>query len=209
MLVPKTVRMSMVLVISMMIAGVTLLQPCIAFACSCAPSPSVAASVSSAVAVFSGKVMKVDAPQGQVVSSADPVTVTFAVQKVWKGAAEPQLVVITALDSASCGYNFELGQEYLVYADRNEGPGAALSVNLCSRTTILPQAQSDLAALGEGQLPAGGQVSNQPSTPAPSAAPATPTVLPSTGTSRWLPIALVSSLILIGAATVVLRRMRA
>jgi LPXTG-motif cell wall-anchored protein len=52
-------------------------------------------------------------------------------------------------------------------------------------------------------------VSNQPSTPAPSAAPATPTVLPSTGTSRWLPIALVSSLILIGAATVVLRRMRA
>lgn len=206
--VPKTVRMSMVLIMSMMIAGVTLLQPCIAFACSCAPSPSVAASLSSAAAVFSGKVTKVDAPQGQVISSADPVTVTFAVQKVWKGATESQLVVTTALDSASCGYNFELGQEYLVYADQNDGAGAALSVNLCSRTTILPQAQGDLAALGEGQTPSGGQASNEPSTPAPSAAPTTPTVLPSTGTTRWLPIALVSSFMLIGAATVVLRRMR-
>jgi hypothetical protein len=199
----------MVLVVGLLIAGAALLQPCVAFACSCLPSPSVAASLSESAAVFSGTVTKVEGPQGQNINSADPVTVTFAVQKVWKGAAEAQLIVTTARDSASCGYNFELGQDYLVYANQNDGGGPALSVNLCSRTTILPQAASDLAALGEGQTPTGGQVSNAPTTSTPSAVPSTPTVLPSTGTSRWLSIIVVFSVILIASATIAVRRMRA
>ncbi len=205
---PQSLRISMVMIIGLMLAATTLLRPCTAFACSCLPSGSVAESVSSSAAVFAGTVTKVDVPQGQGMSSADSVTVTFATQKVWKGTTESQIVVTTSRDSASCGYNFELGQEYLVYANQNTEGAPGLNVSLCSRTTILAQAQSDLAALGEGQAPTGGQASNAPSSPSASPLPSTPSVLPSTGASPWLWITLLFGAVFMVVAAVALRRTR-
>ena len=51
-----------------------------------------------------------------MISSADPVKVTFEVSKIWKGPDYKTLVVTTARDGASCGYPFKQDEEYIVYA---------------------------------------------------------------------------------------------
>jgi hypothetical protein len=79
------------------------------------------------------------------------VRVTFRVSKVWKGPISATLAVTTARSGASCGYEFESGRDYLVYA---EGTDQGLTVSLCSRTQRLSEADEDLAILGDGIVPA-------------------------------------------------------
>lgn len=126
------------------------MTPNAVFACSCMPSESVAAERDMATAVFAGEVTEIDEPGGLVISSADPVQVTFTVSEVWKGPQQPTITVTTPRDSASCGVYFETGTAYLVYAVGNEDE---LQVFLCSRTAPLASATTDLAALGEATPP--------------------------------------------------------
>ncbi len=112
---------------------------------------TVAEEVERADAVFVGKVVAMDIPTGLIISSADPVRVTFSVSSVWKGSDDKTLIVITKRDSASCGYPFEEDKEYLVYAYIDEQ--ADLHANLCSRTALLSDAQEDLALLENGFVP--------------------------------------------------------
>lgn len=108
-------------------------------------------------AVFAGEVVGIevqDRGEGQVFSSADPVAVTFRVSKVWKGPAFETLVVITARNGASCGYTFNVGQEYLVYT---RGRQTLLETSICSRTQVYARYGEDIAALGPGIVPASGQ----------------------------------------------------
>jgi hypothetical protein len=76
------------------------------------------------------------------------------VAKSWKGDVEDPMIIWTATNSAACGYNFEEDVSYLVYAYGVEGYG--LSTNICSRTQLLDDADSDLAALGSGEAFSGG-----------------------------------------------------
>jgi hypothetical protein len=133
-------------------------------------------------------------------NGADPVRVTFALTKTWKGANQANLEVITPASSASCGFEFVQGQEYLVYAQEAEGQ---LQTNLCSRTTQLAQAGADLTALGEGRAPAAVPDEAKPPTILPAAGDATQ------GSSQWLaPIAGGVLLLIVLAAVVVTRRLR-
>lgn len=122
-----------------------------AHACSCAQVPSVQTGVEQSAAVFSGKVLEIKEPSFSVMrSSADPVRVVFEVKESWKGISETQAAISTAMSSASCGYEFSAGKEYLVFA--NGEPGK-LNVSLCSSTKELASATQDLAVLGKGQQP--------------------------------------------------------
>jgi hypothetical protein len=136
-----------------------LINPAPLFACSCAPPPPPAAALAEATAVFAGTVINIEVEDGEIFSSADPVAVTFEVATVWKGPVQQTLLVTTARDSASCGYSFEVGQSYLVYAYDAED---ALQTGLCSRTTDLSSASDDLAVLGEGAIPAAAPVTTAP-----------------------------------------------
>jgi hypothetical protein len=127
-----------------------LMAPPPAFACSCMPSESVATERDRATAVFAGEVTEMDAPGGLLISSADPVQVTFNVSQVWKGPQQPTITLTTPRESASCGVHFETGAAYLVYAVGSEDE---LQVFLCSRTAPLAGATADLTALGEGSTP--------------------------------------------------------
>lgn len=114
-------------------------------ACSCLrPAPPLE-SLEQSTAVFAGEVVDIKVLDGVVVSSADPVKVTFEVSQTWKGPDYKTLVLTTARDSASCGYSFEEGEEYIVYA---YGESDKLTTNICSRTNILASAQDDLQELG-------------------------------------------------------------
>lgn len=118
-------------------------------ACSCIEPGSPYDALAEAQAVFVGTVTEIDKTEGQIISSADPVKVTFAVSQFWKGPVEDTVVITTSRFSDSCGFEFQDEVTYLVYA---YGEGDDLVTGLCTRTTPLVSAGSDLAALGTGVL---------------------------------------------------------
>lgn len=127
-------------------------KPKSAYACSCAGPPAVSEELARKTAIFSGKVIAVKPPeQKEIMSSADPINVTFAVDQVWKGEVGEKTVVGTASSSASCGIeNFAMDAEYIVYA---YGEPDKLETGICERTKLLSSANEDLTALGIGKKP--------------------------------------------------------
>ncbi len=103
-------------------------------ACSCVrsdPSKTLTQLVSEAYkdskAVFSAKVLSM---------TEDPEKGEFRVKlrliKSWKGKLIKTLTLITGLGGGDCGYFFEVGKTYLIYAYRDEDK--KLTTNICSRT---------------------------------------------------------------------------
>ncbi|MGC5323925.1 hypothetical protein [Brevibacillus sp. SYSU BS000544] len=128
--------------------------PTSSYACSCVQQGPVKEALASADAVFAGRVTEVvkPKPNGQgLISSTDPVQVTFDVSTSWKGVTTKQITIKTALDSASCGFAFEAGKEYLVYSYK--GDANVLETNICTRTQALTAASDDLTSLGAGVTP--------------------------------------------------------
>jgi hypothetical protein len=158
-------------------AAAVLHQPSVTYACSCVqPGPPAEASAGAA-AVFAGTVSSIS-PAGP---NGGSLLVTFDLSQSWKGPEGPQLTITTADNSASCGFEFAQGEEYLVYALPQDGQ---LYTGLCTRTAPLAAAGEDLAALGEGNAVAG------------SPAPVTETQME----VPWLPIVLAGAALLVGAA---------
>lgn len=123
-----------------------------ASACSCLPTTP-QQSFKNSRAVFAGKVIDVVEQSERNQEVSDPLTgvkVIFEVSKVWKGKVEKQQVVLTSGSSASCGYYFAKGKEYLVYTSGQE---SVMQTGLCSGTKPLSNAQADLAVLGKGTTP--------------------------------------------------------
>lgn len=119
------------------------------FACSCAILPTPEEALARSYAVFSGKAMKIEEPPQAIEHSSAPVTITFAVKETWKGNVDRMATVKTARSTASCGYAFLEGAEYLVYA---AGDDSLTRVSLCSRTALLAEAEQDLQSLGSGTI---------------------------------------------------------
>jgi len=118
------------------------LKPQTAAACSCMQQTQEDAA-QNAVAIFEGRVTRIENPSGQP-------KVHFQVVRSFKGSSQESLAASTANSSASCGYGFEEGKSYLVYASQEEG---ALWVSLCSRTALIADASEDLGKLGLGVTP--------------------------------------------------------
>lgn len=101
-------------------------------ACSCiAPTGKVKTQVTNAyrdaAAIFLGRVVSIGkTPDGNY------WIVKFTVRDTWKGTGTSEITIKTALESAMCGYGFEDGKTYLVYAHGNADD---LNVGNCSRTT--------------------------------------------------------------------------
>lgn len=144
------------------------LAPDCASACSCAapagasPQETARRGLSSSDAVFAGEVVDIHRPW-PITSSVDPMTVTFRVSESWKGAGQKTLEVKTAVSDTSCGYPFDEGERYLVFASKGETYDVGdLEVALCGSTKPLMEAGEELAALGSGSStptgppPAGG-----------------------------------------------------
>lgn len=94
------------------------------FACSCAEtneslSKKVNKAYKASTLIITGKVINVKhTNSGLIKSSAAPVIYTFEVISTLKGELKKATVeILSAESSASCGYKFELGKTYLVYAN--------------------------------------------------------------------------------------------
>lgn len=116
-----------------------------AYGCSCMRPGSASEERDRTTAVFSGTASRIT-PTAQ-----GSYTVHFTVDEQWKGESASTLQVQTAGNSAACGYNFEAGKDYLVYAYASgDDPLTAeniLSVGLCGRTNLLANATEDIVEL--------------------------------------------------------------
>lgn len=131
------------------------MKPDVGYACSCAAPPSVEDALNQKDAVFSGKVIEMNEKKRPIMSSADPITVRLQVDQVWKGEVGKTQTISTARDGASCGFHFEVGHEYIIYAHaKTYGGDERLETILCDRTKLLSAADEDLNTLGRGEPPA-------------------------------------------------------
>ncbi|CAN5645100.1 hypothetical protein BH23GEM6_BH23GEM6_19490 [soil metagenome] len=121
---------------------------CMTDVCSCLELPEARVALASAEAVFLGTVTGIDeivsARAGEALPGRE---VTLRIHAAWKGVdeASASVVVRTGHGAGDCGFDFERGTAYLVYAhDSGEG----LSTSICTRTIAARSAQSDFEVLG-------------------------------------------------------------
>lgn len=134
--------------ITLIFMALLTVRPSVTYACSCVVPEEPLKALEKSSAVFVGKVVDMKEPKGLIISSADPVKVTFEVDSSWKGIKGNKVTLTTALWSASCGYEFVEGESYIVYAYARDGDFDKLEASLCSRTKLLTAASEDLKELG-------------------------------------------------------------
>lgn len=139
----------------------------VANACTCMPTPSPCSSFSGTPVVFVGRVVSVKEDKVDIVRFGKKDTVriallaNLAVEEPLKGIKVSTVDVVTGGGHGDCGYPFEAGKRYLVYAHTTQGEAltssisrtvsggesrmiAPLSANICSRTRPMEYATDDL-----------------------------------------------------------------
>jgi hypothetical protein len=128
------------------ILTLSLLVPGIGYPCSCEPPPPPLVALRQSSAVFAGTVVSVEEWFSE--RDGSMFNVTFRVAERWDGATEMKATVVTATDEARCGFEFEVGGDYLVYAFDPWFQGAEFpQTGICTRTRPLSEAAGDLAVL--------------------------------------------------------------
>jgi hypothetical protein len=138
----------------MMAAGLVAAAP--ASACSCVAGTT-QEFFDRADAVFTGRLLSREEPQGSVISTADPALHVFAVDTVVKGTAEQRQEILSPMSGASCGLGLTGTGPFVVFGTRSSDPwpDAAPSLaddqyrsSLCGGTAPLtPELEAELAAL--------------------------------------------------------------
>ena len=117
-------------------------------ACSCIPPGTPAEEFASSDVVLAAEVGSMRHVDG---SHGPDLEVRLHVVRAFKGLGDrvTSLTVRTASDGAACGYPFERGHAYMVYAHEFDG---RIWVSLCSRTRPLGAASDDLRQLDAEDL---------------------------------------------------------
>lgn len=115
-------------------------------ACSCAPAGPPCQAFWQADAVFlatvKSKSVVTTQVGGETGSPQQLVSVRFLVDEVYRGLlGGSDVEVLTGMSSADCGFNFEKGKRYLVYAQEYQNK---FRTSICSRTRLLTDAKKDL-----------------------------------------------------------------
>jgi len=128
-------------------------------ACSCAGTGSVCQSFGTATAVFVGTVvsarenrfpagMTLEERRKQADRTGDdwaPRAFKFSVEQTFLGVGGTDIEVFTGSGGGDCGFEFKVGQRYLVYAYQYK---ERLITTICTRTKPFVKADEDLALLG-------------------------------------------------------------
>ena len=159
--------------VAAVIVGLTFIRVPV-FGCTCAAPPpevntaSELATWNRADAVFEGKVESVElrwtlkeAQIGDVIPTlatdldrdGPVILVSLEVLHSYRGDQRKIMRLSTGLGGGDCGFDFEVGKQYLVYAFKDKA--GELSTNICTRTTRLEKSRENLAYLrGERVAPA-------------------------------------------------------
>jgi hypothetical protein len=116
-------------------------------ACSCEGRRPVCEAYGAADAVFVGTVTGVAENKSNNQAALDVAFLgyKFSVEQAYSGISGTQVEVFTTLPFGACGFPFQVGERYLVYARRDKGK---LTTSICTRTKSFERASEDLAFLG-------------------------------------------------------------
>lgn len=142
--------MKRILCSQLFVLGLVLFLHTDAMACSCiliggeSLKQQVTIAKKDSKAVFSARVLAITKePENYFVS------VRLLVEDVWKGKLTKEVFLTTGSGGGGCGYPFEVGENYLIYAyASNIG---SLSTGICSRTKTLSDSAQDVKVLGKGK----------------------------------------------------------
>lgn len=210
-------RTAVLLLLSALMGALVVLGAAPAQACSCAGGTA-AEFTERADAVFTGRLVSREEPDGLVISSADPALHVFAVDAVAKGAVSERQEILSPVSGASCGLELTGDGPVAVFATRTAASGLSPGTPpleddqyyayLCGGSAPLtPELEAELGAL-------------RPVTPVsapPPAAPVEPRAAATTAPDRDGPpaallvlgAAVLGAAVLLGVCGLVLRRRRA
>lgn len=132
-------------------------------ACQCGSVPAVAEALNDADVVAMASVSQIEDPYNwwrrfkawlgirpevrdkEEYEKLYGLRVVLSVSRGFKGVSEKSLTVITGRGGGDCGYYFQVGSQYLVYAAR--GRDGLLRTSICTRTKAASAAGGDLAAI--------------------------------------------------------------
>jgi hypothetical protein len=104
--------------------------------------------------VFVGKVISVEDPtlpaaplQPRIYDLVRPIQVRFTVERVYRGKKLNEIEIGTRTGGLEWGYEFKVGETYLVYAQESETEQEVLIVKGCGRTRLIADATEDLRLL--------------------------------------------------------------
>lgn len=104
-------------------------------------SSAVGAALGQSDAVFVGTVVEIQT------ESRWRKTISFEIESIWKGKLQSRIMITTGSGNADCGFPFELGEIYLVYASK--GSETVPSTNICTRTRRFREARTDIRRLNK------------------------------------------------------------
>ena len=134
-------------IVVVLLSGLIISEQKRAYACSCVAPGSYEEGLESNDWVFDGVVInkKTKSSLFGTKSTADLVEWTFQVNGSWKGEVTELMTVYSAESGVSCGYEFEVGKRYAVFARELEG---IIKVSLCSKTSIIADNSDIFTELG-------------------------------------------------------------
>lgn len=131
-----------------------------AFACECRESKDFRENMDNSAAIFTGKAVsitpatfpktkdpKLKNKSQWVTNERKMLKVTFMQSQVWKGDVAGEKVIYTPAFAAQCGFAFEPGADYIVYA-RKDKQTNYLVTTWCSRTAPIEKSAEDMKKLG-------------------------------------------------------------
>ena len=147
----KQFRMSLLLA-----ALAWVLVPLSAAACDCGYAGAPCKAFEKTPTVFVGRVVKISTIDLKTASGDDykDRLVSFEVERSYRGLTTKTAVVLSGWNS-DCGYRFQEGVRYLVYAYPHS-PTAKLTTSICTRTRPLSEASEDLEYLEKKDDPSRG-----------------------------------------------------
>jgi len=140
---------------ALIFASFLLFLPAAALACTCSKAPpGVCPGLQQDDAVFLGTVTHVEiVSPGGVIPSAGPETrYHFRVDEKYAGADAAEIDIFSGGEDGDCGYRFEQGEQYAVFAERADD--GRLFATICSSTRPASEARAllpQLRAMRNGQ----------------------------------------------------------
>lgn len=157
---PEEQHTALRFLIQIFVAVAWSINTAVVFACTCAPPPNIktmrdmAAWQSEVEAIFEGKVEHQEVVAGPVMPPKTAMSmtangqhrlVTMRVLRSYRGSQKEQATVVTGLSEADCGFDFETGKDYLVFAETDSD--GHLFTSICTGTAPLEQAGPELRYL--------------------------------------------------------------
>lgn len=133
---------------SILVVGALIVSTQAVYPCTCAAIGQRRA-FKKASAVFIGRVVEINPYQGEPFEYGPfPISqsVKLKVEKSWKGAEQPEIIVLSEKYFGWCGgFNFQAGDKYLLYAFSHDGKLVTHSV--CTRSSPLSEATGQVKRL--------------------------------------------------------------